>query len=404
MSYIEVDKNMCNGCAECVAICNYEAISVINEIAVIDRNKCTLCRACIKGCTQSAISILKLHNKADLSNYKGIWVIVEYFDDQLKNTGFQLISKANKLAEISGDKVTAVLIGNSKAENKKLQKTFSDYGVSSVRHITHEGFTRFIPEDAVDVISDQIMEDKPKIVLFLGTIFGRTIAPQIAVRVKTGLTADCTELEIDNKNNLLQIRPTFGGKILATIETPHSCPQMASVRPNVFVEEKMPIPVENVKIERIEVRGKLSFSAKALKEVIRIELGEGSLETPLDEAKVIFCAGLGVGSKEGFEKVEKFAQKCGATIAATRAVVDEGWTDFSKQIGQTGVTVIPELYVAFGVSGAIHHNIGIRNSRKIVAINNDPRASIFKIADYCIVADLFEVLDKMELQGTRQTI
>lgn len=401
MSYIKVNKGKCNGCGRCIKVCNYDAIKVVNGKAVIDLNLCTLCRACIKECKTEAITITKLDKKVDLSAYKGIWVIVEYFDEEIKNTGFQLISKANELAKVSKDKVTAVLIGNKQTESKKLKKIFTEYGVKRIKLITNKDLNRFITEDSVEVISEQILVEKPKIVLLLGTIFGRSIAPQVATRVKTGLTADCTDLQIDKKNNLLQIRPTYGGKVLATIETPYNCPQMASVRPNVFIEEKMPIKAEDVKVENIEVKKRSNISIKELKKILKIEQDDGEFETPLDEAKIVFCAGFGVGSKEGFNVVEEFAKENGVVIAATRAVVDEGWADFSKQVGQTGMTIRPELYVGFGVSGAIHHIIGMRHSRKIIAINKDPRAPIFKIADYCVIADLFEVLDEMKSQKVR---
>ncbi len=401
MSYIEVNKGKCDGCGKCVEVCNYDAITVVNGKAVIDQNLCVLCQACVKECELGAITVTKLDKKVDLSGYKGIWVIVEYFEGELKNTGFQLISKANELAKAGKEKVTAVLIGNKKADSKKLQKTFAEYGVKKVKVISHPDFNRFITEDASDAISEEILKEQPRIVLFLGTIFGRSIAPQVATRVKTGLTADCTELELNEKNNLLQIRPTYGGKVLATIETPYNCPQMASVRPNVFIEEKKPVKPESVKVETVEVKDRSTIAVNELKRVLKFEQGDGALETPLDEAKVVFCAGFGVGSKEGFTMIEDFARENGATIAATRAVVDEGWTDFSKQVGQTGVSIRPELYVAFGVSGAIHHLQGMKNSRKIVAINNDPRAPIFKIADYCVIADLFEVLEKMKKQKVR---
>lgn len=401
MSYIEVNKNKCDGCGKCVEACGYDAITVVNGKAVIDLNLCSLCRACVKACTEDAITITKLDKKVDLSGYKGIWVIVEFFDEELKNTSFQLISKANELAKASKDKVTAVLIGNKKGDPKKLQQVFAEYGVRKIKLLTNKDFNRFITEDAAEAVSGEILKEKPKIVLFLGTIFGRSIAPQTATRVKTGLTADCTELEINEKNNLLQIRPTYGGKVLATIETPYNCPQMASVRPNVFIEEKKPVKPESVNVEVIEIKNRSAIAANGLKSILEIVQGDGALETPLDEAKVVFCAGFGVGSKEGFEEVEAFARENGATVAATRAVVDEGWADFSKQVGQTGVTIRPELYVAFGVSGAIHHIQGMKNSRKIIAVNKDPRAPIFKIADYCVIADLFEVIDKLKARKVR---
>jgi electron transfer flavoprotein alpha subunit len=396
MSHIEVNKTKCIGCNKCVEVCNYDAIKVINGKAVIDYNLCTLCGACVKACPVEAIAISQVVKKIDLSNYKGIWVIIEYFDGELKNTGFQLVSKANELARASKDAVTAVLVGNTEPAEEELKKIFSEYGVRNVKSVYHKDFTRLITEDASEVLSAQIAQDKPKIVLFLGTIFGRTLAPQVATRVQTGLTADCTELEINERNNLLQIRPTYGGKVLATIETPYSCPQMASVRPNVFIEEKMPIMVEEVKIERVPVKKRSFISVKNLKKVLKIEESDDIFDTPVEEAKIVYCIGLGVGSKEGFDAVANFARQNGAVVAATRGVVDEGWADISQQVGQTGVTIRPELYVGFGVSGAIHHIIGIKNSRKIVAINKDFRAPIFKIADYCIVADLFEVIEKMK--------
>ncbi len=402
MSYIDVNKGRCDGCGKCVDACNYDAIKIVNGKAVIDLNLCALCRACLRGCEMEAITITKLEKKdVDLSGYKGIWVVVEYFDEELKNTSFQLISKANELAKAGKEKVTAVLVGNRKGNPKKLQKLFAEYGVKTVKVIVHPDFNRFITEDSADAISAHILEEKPKIVLFLGTIFGRSIAPQVATRVKTGLTADCTDLQINEKNNLLQVRPTYGGKVLAAIETPYNCPQMASVRPNVFIEQKKPVKAESVKVREIAVKNRSPISTGELKKVLRLEQGDGELETPLDEAKVIFCAGLGVGSKKGFQTVEEFARENGAVVAATRGVVDEGWADFSKQIGQTGVTVRPELYIAFGVSGAMHHIIGMKNARKIVAVNTDPRAPIFKIADYCIIADLFEVIELMKSQKVR---
>jgi len=395
MSYIEVNKEKCNGCSRCVKACIYDAISIIDGKASIDLYKCTLCRACVSKCKFGAIKIVESKRKVDLSEYKGIWVVVEYFDNKIENTSFQLISKAIELSKASGDEVAALLIGNKTTKDEKLKSIFSEYGVRNIKLITNEMLNKFIPEDFAEIISDEISRHKPKIVLFLGTIFGRSLAPRVSTRVKTGITADCTDLQIDNKGNLLQIRPTYGGRILATIITPFNCPQMASVRPNVFIENKTPLKVKDVDFTVKEMDTISNISLKGLKKVFKVIKSDDELETPLEEAKVIFCAGLGVGSKEGFELLRGFARENGAVIAATREVVDHGWADFSKQIGQTGTTVIPELYVGFGVSGAIHHIIGMRNSRKIIAINKDPRSPIFKIADYCIIADLFDVIGKL---------
>ncbi len=394
MNHIRVNSDKCNACKKCIKYCNYDAISIIEGKAVIDLEKCTLCRACIDKCKFSAIEFIEGDKKIDLSKYKGIWVIVEHFDEELKNTSFQLISKAVELSKKSKDKITALLIGNKSLSSNKLAKIFSEFGVDKVISIVNSNLSRFNIEEFSEIISDEILKSRPKIVLFLGTIFGRSIAPRVATRVKTGLTADCTELDIDDDGFLVQIRPTYGGKVLAKIITPYSCPQMASVRPNVFVEQKYSGIAKNIDVSVLNIGKIPKFSTNNLKTLIKTIKKQDGGDTPLEEARIIFCAGFGVGSKEGYEVVKRFAEENGAIVAASRAVVDLGWADFSKQIGQTGTTVRPEIYVGFGVSGAIHHLMGMKNSRKIIAINKDPRAPIFKIADYCIIADLFEFIDK----------
>ncbi|NQT65979.1 MAG: electron transfer flavoprotein subunit alpha [Actinobacteria bacterium] len=396
MSLIKVNQEKCNGCGKCLKVCNYNAIKIEDKKANIDLYSCTFCNACIDACKFDAIKIIQSDRKIDSTEYKGIWVIVEYFNAELKNTSFQLISKAIELSKASGDEVTAVLIGGKTAGNEKLKRIFAEYGVKKIKLIVNDKLDRYIPEDFSVIISTEILVDKPKIVLFLGTIFGRSLAPRVATRIRTGLTADCTELQIDKDGNLLQIRPTYGGKILATIISPYNYPQMASVRPNVFIKKKEPLKDAGIDLTVKKTEARSVISAKELKKILKVISNTDGAQIPLDVAKIIFCAGLGVGSKEGFELVKDFARVNGAAIAATRAVVDNGWASVSEQIGQTGITVRPELYIGFGVSGAIHHIIGMRNSRKIVAINKDLRATIFKIADYCIVADLFDVIDKLK--------
>jgi electron transfer flavoprotein alpha subunit/NAD-dependent dihydropyrimidine dehydrogenase PreA subunit len=396
MSHIEVNQEKCNGCGKCLKVCNYNAIKISNKKAIIDLYSCILCNDCVDACKFNAIKIIQLDRKIDNTEHKGIWVIVEYFNSELKNTSFQLISKAIELSKESGDEVTAVLIGDKTAGNEKLKRIFAEYGVKKIKLIVNDKLDQYISEDFSVIISTEILVDKPKIVLFLGTIFGRSLAPHVATRIRTGLTADCTELQIDKDGNLLQIRPTYGGKILATIISPYNYPQMASVRPNVFIEKKEPLKDAGIDLTVKKTEARSVISAKELKKILKVISSSDGVEIPLDEAKIIFCAGLGVGSKEGFELVKDFAKKNGAAIAATRAVVDNGWASVSEQIGQTGITVRPELYIGFGVSGAIHHIIGMRHSRKIVAINKDLRAPIFKIADYCIAADLFDVMDKLK--------
>jgi electron transfer flavoprotein alpha subunit/NAD-dependent dihydropyrimidine dehydrogenase PreA subunit len=400
MNYIEVNSDKCNGCGKCIKSCNFNAINIEDGKAVIELDVCTLCSNCIDQCKLRAIKIFQKNKETDFSGNNGIWVIIEYFDAEIKNTGFQLVSKAIELSRYSGDEVTALLIGNKMVESGKLKRIFSEYSVKKVKLIVNERLSKFIPEESSEIISEEILCNKPKIVLFPGTIFGRSIAPRIASKVRTGLTADCTDLKINKNGNLLQIRPTFGGKVLATIISPSSYPQMASVRPNVFSEKKELLKNEDCDVAIKNVESKSVISLQELKKTLKLIKNNNEFETPLDEAKIVFCAGLGVGSKEGFEVLKEFALKNGTALAATRAVVDNGWADLSRQIGQTGTTIRPELYVGFGVSGAIHHIMGMRNSRKIIAINKDPKAPIFKIADYCIIADLFDVIEKMKLKNS----
>ena len=397
MSYIEVNITKCNGCGKCTKVCNYDAIKIVGEKASVDLNSCTFCNACINVCKTDAIKIVQAtKNTRDVkAKYKGIWVIVEYFNSELKNTSFQLISKAVELSKVSGDEVTIVMVGDKISNEEMLKRIFAEYGVKNIILLINNKLTRFIPEDCSEIVTAEIIESKPKIILILGTIFGRSIAPRIATRIRTGLTADCTDLEIDKDGNLLQIRPTYGGKILAKIKTPYNYPQMASVRPNIFIEKKEP----NAGVNEFVIKKKKAKSfiySEELKKVLKINNNTSEANIPLTEAKIIFCAGFGVNSKEGYKTVKDFAKQCGAAIAATRAVVDMGWADISEQIGQTGIIVRPELYIGFGVSGAIHHIIGMRHSRKIIAVNKDFRAPIFKIADYCIVADLFDFLKKLK--------
>lgn len=396
MDYIEVDQERCNACGKCVKTCPFNAIRIKNKEVIIDLNLCTLCNTCVNSCKRGAIKIIKFGRKSVSSKYKGILVVVEYFNRELKNINLQLISKAVELSKASGDEVTVLLIGNRAGNAKKLKSIFSEYGIKKIGLIYNKNLNQFITEDFSEIISKEILDTNPKIVLFLGTIFGRSIAPRIATRIKTGLTADCTDLQIDKKGNLLQIRPTYGGKVLATIKSPYNFPQMASVRPNIFIEKKRPLKTKDINLTIREMDIESNTSLREVKKIISLIKNTDEHGAPLDEAKIVFCAGLGVSSKEGFERLRSFAERNGIAIAATRKIIDNKWADFSKQIGQTGLTIRPELYVGFGVSGAIHHIIGMRHSRKIVAINKDLRAPIFKIADYCIVADLFEVLDELE--------
>ena len=230
---------------------------------------------------------------------------------------------------------------------------------------------------------------KPGIFLFLGTNFVREIAPRVSTAINTGLTADCTELQIDGDKNLVQIRPTYGGKILASIICANNRPQMASVRPNIF--ESIKVGGHQVKTDLNCKDVHIKNSVGGIKRIIKSIRSTEELSS-IDNADVIICGGLGIGSKKNFSLLLELAEKINGVVAGTREVVDRGWIDFSHQIGQTGKIVRPLVYIGCGVSGAVQHLTGMKNSKKIIDINKDKKAPILKIADIAVVGDLFEVV------------
>jgi len=392
MNPIIIDKGKCTGCKKCLEVCIYNALEIIDKKAVVNIEKCTLCRLCMNVCKFNAISFFNIDQGKEITSYKGIWVIIEYFNNNIKNSFFQVISKANELSEITKEEITVIIIGKGlKQISNNFKKIFSEYGVKNIKLIDCINIINFFPEDIARIIFDEIILYKPSIVLFLGTNFGRSLAPRVASKVRTGITADCTELKISDDNNLIQIRPTYGGRIIASIICPFYRPQMASVRPNIFEIKKNRISMDKINLEYKEVE---IDSIEKIKRVIST-LKKDSKDISIDEADIIFCGGLGLGSKDGFKMLEYLANKVNAAVGATRAAVDKGWADASKLIGQTGKIIRPKIYFGFGVSGAIHHLIGMKNSKKIIAINKDPRAPILKIANIAIIGDVHDILCRL---------
>ena len=302
----------------------------------------------------------------------------------------QILSKGKEIASKIVEKLVALVIVKDFPKNNQLIDELSKYGVDEIRLIKYKDLSPYYEEDISLIISNEISLIKPNIVLFLGTHLGRVIAPRISANIKTGLTADCTNLKIDKDNNLVQVRPTFGGKILANIICPNYRPQMASVRANIF-ESKLISARKDVKVTKKIANVNSIYGIKEIVKIIESETKEKNIE----DASVVICAGMGVGKKEGIDLLKNLAYKWGVALGGTRAIVDEGWLDPSKQIGQTGKIVRPEVYIGFGVSGAIQHLVGMKKSKKIIAINKDERAPIFNISDIGIVADLYDVVPKL---------
>lgn len=325
----------------------------------------------------------------DLSAYKDVWVFAEQRGGVITPVVFELLGKGRDLASDIGDvKLCAILLGEDLSD---MTTQFFEAGADVVytadspllKNYTSDGYTK--------VISDAIHEFKPEIVLYGATHIGRDLAPRIAKRVSTGLTADCTKLDIDPETKgILQTRPAFGGNLMATIKCPNHRPQMSTVRPGVM--DKAPvqkgrtgevIPV-TLTLQESDIRTKIIEIVKTAKDMVS-----------LTDAEIIVSGGAGLGDASGFELIKKFADKVGGVVGASRAAVDAGWIDHSHQVGQTGTTVKPKIYIACGISGAIQHLAGMQTSDIIIAINKNPMAPIFEVADYGIVGDLYKVIPEL---------
>jgi len=385
MMPIEVIREKCVGCKLCLKSCPFDAIEMVDNIAVINE-KCTLCGACISSCKFDAILLRKREKiNAALDEYQDVWVFAEQKKGKIQSVVYELLGEGKKLAKMRNQKLAAVLLGKKiKAEAQQL----IERGADIVYVLEAAALENYQSETYAQALTKLIEKYKPEIVLTGATTVGRSLIPRVAVELKTGLTADCTGLDIDEeKGMLLQTRPAFGGNIMATIICPNHRPQMATVRHKVMKEAE--IDKKN-KGEIIEVEFKdLSFNPRAKLVDIIDEIEE---TINIAEADIIVSGGRGVGSSENFKLLEDLAKAIGAAVGASRAAVDSGYMPYSHQVGQTGKTVCPKIYFACGISGQIQHLVGMQSSDIIIAINKDPDAPIFKLATYGIVGDLFEVI------------
>jgi len=394
---IIVDVEQCTGCAACLESCPYEAIEIDDNIATILPN-CNLCAACIEVCPVEAIRLERGElpaKRMDISQYHGVWVIAEHYKNRIHPVAFQLLGKGRELADLLQVNLTLVILG---ANFDQELEDFSRYGMDDIIYIKSSILKDYYSDLYVKAITELVLENKPEIILIGATPTGRDFAPRVAKRLNAGLTADCTGLEINSETrNLLQTRPTFGGNIMATIRTPSSRPQMATVRPGIF--KKSEKVKKNVKIRKIDYKFNEKDSVSKIVKVINKEKAHVNLE----DAEIIVAGGRGVGSKEKFKIIEDLAEELGAELGGSRITVELDWLDPNRQIGQTGKTVSPKLYIACGISGAIQHLVGMQNSEVIVAINKDPNAQIFNVAHYGIVGDLFIIIPELirELKKTK---
>ncbi|MFZ3386364.1 MAG: electron transfer flavoprotein subunit alpha [Candidatus Hydromicrobium sp.] len=385
---IKVNEETCTGCSLCKKVCLYDAIEIVDGKAVINEN-CIFCGACIEVCKLNSIEITGLkEEEKDFSDYSGVCVYLEANGGRIADVGFELVSEGKKLADQLGVKLSAVAIGSS--IEKSALEAFQ-YGLDRLYLIDSPVFSDNLDDIFAKALVQVISRYKPEIFLAGATWFGRTLIPKVAAILKTGLTADCTGLAIDEeKKILLQTRPTFGGNILATIITRNARPQMATVRPHVMEKKKIAKGerdykdrIEYIKIDekKFKSKYKLLGTEKELNENINI-----------NDYDVIVSGGRGLGGSDKFSMLKELAGLLRGVVGASRAAVDSGWISYPHQVGQTGKTVNPKIYIACGISGAIQHLAGMQTSDIIIAINKDPNAPIFKVANYGIVGDIFEVV------------
>ena len=382
---IEVIKEKCNGCGLCVKACPYDAIEIVGGLAKIKDN-CNLCGACVDACKFGAIVLKKPEEIAtDIEDYQGVWVFCEQRKGEIQSVVYELLGEGRKLADKLKTQLCAVLLGNDVKD--KIDELFFR-GADKVYLVDSPKLRDYQDDPYTEVLSDLIRKLKPAIVLTGATSIGRSLIPRVAVKLKTGLTADCTGLDIDkDKGLLVQTRPAFGGNIMATIVCPNHRPQMATVRHKVMKEAEVD---RSRKGEVIEVKPKRPYLVSRTKLFDVVEELEETVN--LAEADIIVSGGRGLGGAENFKLIQELALAIGGAVGASRAAVDSGWIPYSHQVGQTGRTVSPKLYIACGISGAIQHLIGMQSSKIIVAINKDPEAPIFKVATYGVVGDLFEIV------------
>lgn len=380
--WVEVD--LCNGCKRCVKTCPYGAVEVVDGKARILEN-CTSCGACIQGCKQDAIKTdVEPRKIPDFSDRKGVWVFAEQRDGVLTPVSLELLGKAQELAGALDQDVSAVLLGYKVSD---LCKTLGEHGADNVYLVEHRALKDYRTIAYARAIAELVTAFKPNILLMGATHIGRDLAPRVSRKIGVGLTADCTELSIDPEEKiLLQTRPAFGGNVMATIANRYSRPQMATVRPGVMEANKR--TGKKAKI----IKGKIAITEKEIGTKVLEVVREKRKGVRLDQAKVIVAGGRGVGSQEEMKALFSLAEVLEGEVAGTRIIVEEGWLPVERQVGQTGQTVRPELYIACGISGAIQHRAGMLGSRYVVAINNDERAPIFGVADWGIVGDLHEVV------------
>jgi electron transfer flavoprotein alpha subunit len=382
---ISVDQEKCTGCGDCTTACLFGLVDITDEKARIKVEGCTLCGACRDACAFEAIRIETAIEKVMAGNDDhGVWVFAEQRDGKIKGVSYELLSKGRELADTLKTELCAVCFGDNVKDIERL----TTYGADRVYVIDDPAFANQSEDPYVSELVRLIKLYKPGIVLAGATPLGRSFFPRVAAILRTGLTADCTGLDIDTEKILLrQTRPTFGGNVMATITCPTKRPQMSTVRPRVF-KKNTPDMTRKSQLIKVDFNKEAATSKTRLLNFVA-DLME---RVKLEDADIIVAGGRGLGKPENFQLIRDLASALGAAVGSSRPPVDEGWIPYSHQVGQTGKTVCPKLYIAVGISGAVQHLAGMQTADCIIAINDDPNAPIFQVATYGIVGDLFKIV------------
>ena len=383
---IVINEEKCTGCGICVKVCPSGALSMVSNIARLEEDKCTLCGSCVSSCPFGAITMERKAQTVDASAYQDIWVFAEQDNGELKSVALELLGKGRELADELGQRLCAVLVGSNV---EHLVSELATHGADVVYLVEDDIFGSYSTQAYTAALATLISRHQPNILLYGATHRGRDLAPAVAANLGLGLTADCTGLSIDPQDKLLlQTRPAFGGNLMADIICPNTRPQMATVRSHVMKSlEPQPGRTCDVIREDIEVNPR-SITTEILEEISSTTGGAKKVE----EASIVVSGGRGLGSEKGFQLVKDLAEALGGAVGCSRGAVEAGWMPKTRQVGQSGKTVSPELYIAIGISGCIQHVVGMRSSRVIIAINNDPDAPILEVADLGVVGDLFEIV------------
>ena len=389
---IRIDSELCTACGACVDVCPFAAMDIVDEKAVANE-QCNLCGACVDACPVEAITIETTEGLAD-DSHRGVWVFAEQRRGCIAGVSFELLSEGRRLAGLLNVPLSAVLFGHGLHD---LTADMFAHGADRVYLADAPEMEHFTDDLYGGLLTRLIQEHKPEIVLCGATAMGRSFFPKTAAALKTGLTADCTGLEIQLPERLLrQTRPAFGGNIMATILCPAHRPQMATVRPRVMKTAPAQ-PGRSGEVVTVSPDGSIPARFTRVLETV-VESGE---KLNLAEVEVIVAGGRGLGSADGFKLLHELAELLGGAVGASRGAVDSAWIPYAHQVGQTGKTVAPRLYIACGISGAVQHLVGMQSADCVVAVNNDPNAPIFSVADYGIVGNVYEVLPALirQLKG-----